>query len=1347
MLRSLLTGVSGAKAHQKKLDVVGNNIANVNTTGFKKSSVVFQDLLSQTESGAMAPDGNVGGVNAKQVGLGVQVGAIETLHTQGPISYTGNRTDMAIQGEGYYVVRNGNENLYTRAGNFVLDDNSDLVMSGTGYRIQGNEVTLDEMGNEVYGSDLKDINIPLGRKMEANATSTVGYRCNLDSRVGSYLPLGIPEGVSFSAELLGTEYTVDIAEGEEVSDFINIRLTNDADGTVETLKFAFGGVQQSSGDESIYYPKLELVGTSSHAIEYDATKGTMSIDGTTVPMSAYMNYQAISMDDSTGTSHTYLAEITEVGNKAQVRLWGEGKDEATGASQVDYFQWNVLKTEDGLFDPDSTLKMTTGEDSEFPDPISLFLEVDSSGKALNFRGNVSPIIGPATSNSVVNKYGNTAKIGLDAGTTSIYDITVGTDSITVDSSFSKTTVGMGDTFSLDFTSISDKNGTSTSASDSLSLRCAGIDESGNGLFQWTSDGGSTWNDFASEGGADPTVSLRHFTGTGTPVVTTAADGDYTLSYNATTGAFSVTPPASSYLPSATPPTAIGYIEDFQSQVYSTAFSTMATNGNNAVGLKTPETYTDPTATGGAFSIGYDLPDSVSVGEEIELELTTTATTTPATPAKTATVDLKCVSINSAGNAVFQWSDDGGTTWKDFAVNGGSDPEISGLDYYDSTAPAWKTSGGTNPFYTLGYDATTGSFVVGGDIGMDNPDLSASTKMNLETSISGLGADLGGSGVDWSVNAELPSTVSVGEEIELKLTNSISDGTSPDLDRILKLKCTGFDATTGAPIFQYDAGAGTWTDFASTGGTDPNLANMYYYDGTDWKVSDGSADMASLSYASGVFTFNVEDGTAAPAAHATSVALASISGSRIFHEPTDFQVPAEVSIGYGFKEGDTVDDFLTLTLDYPDSSGISGATQSIDLAFKGVSEDGNVILRPSPSTIQLPVADPDDPDALTLADHEVVYNSESGTVSLVNSSTGKTTWAYSDFKFQTTEINGANYLVDYDGSGPADTTYGNVVTLWGANELGTITSFRIDTTEVGSGLTYSNVDGDVTYGGSQAFSDKFAGGATVTVKPSPTDSSKLIFTYDGTDGGSAVASVRENSESVHEGKGTIYDSLGNEHTLEVVWKKVGNNTWSWEAFLPEEPDITLSDNKGVIRFTSEGKLLSGGENTISIGFSAIGADDSDIVLDFSGKSFDKEEIEGVTQYGSAFTTKPYYQDGYGMGVLKDFSVSSDGTIVGTYDNGQNQSLYKVSLALFSNPQGLLKSGDTCFSASINSGEPSIVNAMVDGAGTIAGGALEGSNVDITEEFTDLITTQRGFQASARVITTSDSVLEELLNLKR
>lgn len=1341
MLKSLMTGVSGVKVHQKRMDVVGNNIANVNTTGFKGSSVIFQDMLSQNMKGAMAPDQNRGGVNAQQIGTGVGVGAIETIHTQGTVSQTGNRTDMAIQGDGYFIVRSGQEDLYTRAGNFVLDKNSDLVMSGTGYKVQGNQVTIDEDGNEIWGSTLDDINIPLGKKMEAKATSTVGYRCNLDSRVDPYLPFGVPEGLKFSAlDAKKTPYTIEVSEGNGVEDFLVVRVTNETDKSVEIFKFEFNGVQQSAGDESVYYPKFKDTDVTS----FNSETGKMRIRDLEFPLGAYMNYQAVTIDDSTGTSHTYLAEVTEGSKDAVVRLWGQGKNEITGASQWDYFQWTVPKTEKGLFDPDSTLSISTGNDSQFPDELSIFMNVGSSGKTLNFRGNVNPIIGPATSNSVVNKDGNTARLGLSTKVTSVYDIKVGTDKITVDTSFSKSNVAIGESFTMTFASVSDDGTTETSKTSTLTLRCIGFNEAGNGLFQWYDSAAATpsWKDF---GGTDPTVSLRHFTGT--TGATTAADGDYTLSYNATTGAFSVTPPDPSYLPSfsstgTTPPTAIGYVENFQNQVYPTAFSNMATNGNYAVGLKTPETYTaDPTTAGGAFSLGYNLPDSVSVGKEIKLELTTTAA--GALPAKTVPVDLKCVSINSAGKAVFQWSQTVGTpkVWNDFAVNGGTDPEIAGLDYYDG---AWQTSAVPGVSYTLGYDATTGSFVIGGDIGMGKPALSESTKMNLKTSVTGTVSTIGTPAIDWSVNAELPNTVSKGEIIELKLINSISDGISPDLNRTVKLRCTGFNAASGHPEFEYgdDSTPTVWSPLNA--GAGPDLANMYYYDGTDWQVSDGSISMMELRYnpASGVFTFGVQNGTPG----ITPVALASISGSRIFHEPTDFQVPARADIGYGFKEGETIDDFITMTLDYPDASGISAKTEEIKLSFRGVSTEGNVILQPSPSTVNIPVADPDNPDKLTLQSHRVTYDPAKGTVSLVNEATGKSAWSYSNFKFQTTEINGVNYLVDYDSSGASDTTYGDIVTLWGPNDLGVMTPFKINTTDP-EGLTYTNTAGKLVYGGSQTFDGNFSGGVKVTAKPSPTDPSRLIFTYDSNNGGKAITTIRENSASVHEGKGTIYDSLGNAHTMEVAWKKVGNNTWSWEAFFPDSPELALSENKGILRFSEDGKILSGGENTISVGFSAIGAADAEIVLDFSGKSFGKDEIEGVTQYGSAFTTKPYSQDGYKMGVLKDFSTSNDGTIVGVYDNGQNQSLYKVALAQFSNPQGLLKNGGTVFSKSINSGEPSIVNAMVGGAGSIAGASLEASNVDITDEFTNLITTQRGFQASSRVITTSDSMLEELLNLKR
>ncbi|GIH97583.1 flagellar hook-basal body complex protein [Planobispora siamensis] len=133
MLRSLYSGISGLRVHQTMMDVTGNNIANVNTTGFKTSQTTFQDTLSQMMRAAGAPqaaDGvnqAAGGSNPAQVGLGVRLAGIETNFGQGAAQTTGRKTDLMIQGDGFFVVQNGTEQLYTRAGSFSLDANSTLV--------------------------------------------------------------------------------------------------------------------------------------------------------------------------------------------------------------------------------------------------------------------------------------------------------------------------------------------------------------------------------------------------------------------------------------------------------------------------------------------------------------------------------------------------------------------------------------------------------------------------------------------------------------------------------------------------------------------------------------------------------------------------------------------------------------------------------------------------------------------------------------------------------------------------------------------------------------------------------------------------------------------------------------------------------------------------------------------------------------------------------------------------------------------------------------------------------------------------------------------------------------------
>ncbi|MCZ4497971.1 MAG: hypothetical protein JWQ74_524 [Marmoricola sp.] len=143
MLRSLFAGISGLRVNQTMLDVTGNNIANANTTGFKSSSTVFQDTLSQMLTGSSAANANRGGTNPIQVGLGVQLAATNANFTQGSTQSTGRPTDLMIQGDGLFVTKKGSEQLYTRAGAFTFDNTGTLV-GPTGNRVQG--YALDAAG-------------------------------------------------------------------------------------------------------------------------------------------------------------------------------------------------------------------------------------------------------------------------------------------------------------------------------------------------------------------------------------------------------------------------------------------------------------------------------------------------------------------------------------------------------------------------------------------------------------------------------------------------------------------------------------------------------------------------------------------------------------------------------------------------------------------------------------------------------------------------------------------------------------------------------------------------------------------------------------------------------------------------------------------------------------------------------------------------------------------------------------------------------------------------------------------------------------------------------------------------
>ena len=181
MMRSLYSGVSGLQNHQTRMDVIGNNISNVNTTGFKRGRVNFQDMISQQTAGAAKPTEEKGGVNPKEVGLGMTVASIDTVFTQGNLQSTGIATDLAIQGNGFFLEKNGEKSYYTRAGAFSLDSEGTLVNPANGYKVQG------WMAREIEGETVlqtaaspEDLIIPVGSKDPARETSNVNFACNLN---------------------------------------------------------------------------------------------------------------------------------------------------------------------------------------------------------------------------------------------------------------------------------------------------------------------------------------------------------------------------------------------------------------------------------------------------------------------------------------------------------------------------------------------------------------------------------------------------------------------------------------------------------------------------------------------------------------------------------------------------------------------------------------------------------------------------------------------------------------------------------------------------------------------------------------------------------------------------------------------------------------------------------------------------------------------------------------------------------------------------------------------------------------------------------------------------------------
>ncbi len=266
----------------------------------------------------------------------------------------------------------------------------------------------------------------------------------------------------------------------------------------------------------------------------------------------------------------------------------------------------------------------------------------------------------------------------------------------------------------------------------------------------------------------------------------------------------------------------------------------------------------------------------------------------------------------------------------------------------------------------------------------------------------------------------------------------------------------------------------------------------------------------------------------------------------------------------------------------------------------------------------------------------------------------------------------------------------------------------------------------------------------TISPPTATSSVEIRT--NLDAGAAVGST----DGSYSTPVTIYDSLGASHVLKFSFTKTGldvagNSDWTYSITIPAA-DVSGSSTlaTGTLSFDGNGNLVSPAANVANIAVN--GLTDGASNLSFTWKLFDNT-TPVMTQVAAPNGTSSASQDGTSSGALSSFSIGADGIVTGSFSNGKTAILGQLALATFANEQGLSRTGNNGFSETLGSGQAAIGAPGTGGRGTLEGGALELSNVDIAKEFAAMIVAQRGFQANAKVVTTFDQVTQDTINLKQ
>jgi len=317
MMRSLYSGVSGLKSHQTRMDVIGNNIANINTIGFKGSRTTFSDMLSQLRRNASGATSTRGGVNPSQVGLGVDVESIDLMFQDSSPQQTGKNTDLALAGNGLFVLAAGEQHYYTRNGAFSFDEDGYYVMPGNGLRVQGWNASADGV-LDTNGLST-DVLVPVGKTMDATETTRMDYNGNLDKEAR------IIDRITYTTAVGVTPAQIDaVVTREDQNDPASAVTSVNVDGqTIIAARITFkDGTTMNVTDG--YYQVNHSVPITTLATVYDSLGSKHEV--TVLIDKDYNSIDANLTDENAIASATILDDAGNKINATNITATGTGAD-------------------------------------------------------------------------------------------------------------------------------------------------------------------------------------------------------------------------------------------------------------------------------------------------------------------------------------------------------------------------------------------------------------------------------------------------------------------------------------------------------------------------------------------------------------------------------------------------------------------------------------------------------------------------------------------------------------------------------------------------------------------------------------------------------------------------------------------------------------------------------------------------------------------------------------------------------------------------------------------------------------------------------------------------------------